>query len=100
MYVLDITRGVSFEASGIKMEDNYAEIFSAFSEMAKATGGLIQSSANAAFAFQKAVDASENYYLLYYSPASYKKDGKFKEIRVQVKNKNYRITHRAGYFAD
>jgi len=100
MYVLDITRRTSFETSEIKMEDYSAEIFSAFSEMAKATGGLIESSANAAFAFQKAVDASENYYLLYYSPSDYKKDGKFKEIRVKIKNKNYRITHRAGYFAN
>ncbi len=100
MYMLDITRGISFEASEIKMEEHSAEIFSAFRELAKATGGLIESSANAAHAFQKAVDASENYYLLYYSPSSYKKDGKFKEIKVKIKNKNYRITHRAGYFAN
>jgi len=100
MYALDITRGISFEASEIQMEDNSAEIFSAFNEMAKATGGLTESSANVAFAFQKAVDASENYYLLYYSPAGYKKDGKFRKIKVITKNKSYRITHRAGYFAD
>jgi hypothetical protein len=100
MYVIDITRQTSFETAEIQMEDYSAEIFSAFSEMAKATGGLIESSANAAFAFQKAVDASENYYLLYYSPSNYKKDGKFKEIKVKIKNKNYRITHRAGYFAN
>jgi hypothetical protein len=100
MYELDITRGTSFETAGVQMEDYSAEIFNAFSEMAKATGGLIESSANAAFSFQKAVDASDNYYLLYYSPSDYKKDGKFKEIKVKIKNKNYRITNRAGYFAN
>jgi len=100
MYALDITRGISFEASEIQMEDNSAEIFSAFNEMAEATGGLAESSANVAFAFQKAVDASENYYLLFYSPSGYKRDGKFRKIKVITKNKSYRITHRAGYFAD
>jgi hypothetical protein len=100
MYSLDITRATSFEASEIQMEDNSAEIFSAFNEMAKATGGLAESSANVAFAFQKAVDASENYYLLYYSPSGYNRDGKFRSIKVKVRGKNFRITHRAGYFAD
>jgi len=100
MYVLDITRGTSFETSEIQMKDYSAEIFSAFSEMAKATGGLTESSANLQFLFEKAVDASENYYILYYSPSNYKKDGKFKSIKVKVRGKNYRVTHRAGYFAN
>ena len=100
MYVLDITRGTSFETSEIQMKDYSAEIFSAFSEMAKATGGLTESSANPQFLFEKAVDASENYYILYYSPSNYKKDGKFKNIKVKAKGKNYRVTHRAGYFAN
>jgi len=86
--------------SGINMQDNSAEIFSAFTVLAKTTGGLTESSANAAFAFKKAMDASENYYLLYYHPSDYKKDGTFKEIKVKIKNQNYTITHRAGYLAD
>ena len=90
----------SMTPSELVYVDKSEDIYSAFREMAKATGGLTESSANAAFAFQKAVDASENYYLLYYSPLNYKKDGKFKNIKVKVKNKNYRIFHRAGYFAD
>ena len=100
MYVLDITRRTSFENSGIQMEDHSYEIFSAFSEMAKATGGLIESSANPQFLFKRAVDASENYYLLYYAPLNYKRDGKFKNIKVKVKGKSYKVTHRAGYFAN
>ncbi len=74
--------------------------FGAFYEVAKATGGLVDSSANPAASFQKASDATENYYLLYYTPKDYKADGKFKEIEVKVKGKNYKVTHRAGYFAD
>ena len=84
----------------IRMEEQTEDIFSAFSEMAKATGGLVDSSANAAASFEKAVEASENYYLLYYSPKNYELNGKFKTIKVKLKNMNYRVTHRAGYIAN
>jgi hypothetical protein len=60
----------------------------------------VESSSNAAASFEKAVIASENYYLLYYNPKSYKADGKFKKITVKVKGKKYKVTHRAGYLAD
>jgi hypothetical protein len=85
---------------GIYMQEQSEDIFSAFTEMAQATGGLATSSSNPEFLFQKASDASENYYLLYYTPQAYQADGKFKNIHVKVKGKSYRITHRAGYFAD
>ena len=77
-----------------------ADTFTPFFEMAKASGGLAESSANAAFLFQKAVDVSENYYLHYYSPKEYLGDGKFKTIKVHVKGKGYRVVHRLGYFAN
>ncbi|MDH4220634.1 MAG: hypothetical protein OEW23_17890 [Candidatus Aminicenantes bacterium] len=84
---------------GIRMEEHSEDIFSVFHEMAKATGGYSASSANSAFLFQQALGASENYYLLYYTPQNYKSDGKFKEIKVKVKDKNFRVEHRLGYFA-
>lgn len=82
------------------MEDHSEDIFAAFREMAIATGGFVDSSAMADFLFKRAVEASENYYLLYYSPSSYSSDGKFKEIKIKVKNQDYRVFHRAGYFAN
>ncbi len=85
---------------GIYMEDHSEDIFSAFREMAVATGGFIDSSARADYLFKAAVEASENYYLLYYSPDNYAADGQFRNIKVKVKNKDYRIFHRAGYFAN
>jgi hypothetical protein len=84
---------------GTSFEDRSEGIFSAFKEMAEATGGLTDSSANISSAFKEASQASENYYLLYYSPQGYRNDGRFRNIKVKVKNKDYRITHRAGYFA-
>ncbi len=76
------------------------DIFSAFKDVAEATGGVVDSSTNAAASFRKAVEASENYYLLYYSPKNYVANGKFMEITIKVKGQNYKITHRAGYIAD
>ena len=85
---------------GVHLIDQSAEIFGAFHEMAEATGGITDSSANVAASFERAAIASENYYLLYYTPKDYKSDGKFKSIKVKVKGKSYRITRRAGYIAD
>jgi VWFA-related protein len=80
--------------------DQSMQIFSAFNKMAQVTGGVTESSANISFSMEKAAQASENYYLLYYAPKDYRADGKFREIKVKVKGKNYRVTHRAGYIAD
>ena len=85
---------------GVYMADHSEDIFSTFQEMAVATGGYIDSSARADVLFKNAVQASENYYLLYYSPRSYIADGQFKEIQVKVKNRKCRVFHRAGYFAN
>ena len=85
---------------GIYFEEHSEDIFAPFLEMSKATGGLAESSSNPQFLFEKAVEASENYYLVYYSPSNYRRDGKFKSIKVKVRGKNYRVTHRAGYFAN
>ena len=83
-----------------KQMESSMDSFRGFSEIAEVTGGLIDSSANAAASFERAVDYSESYYLLYYSPKNYKADGKFKKIKVEVKGQSYRITHRTGYVAD
>jgi hypothetical protein len=85
---------------GIVMQEQSEDLFSAFSEMAQATGGLSTSSANPEFLFRRAGEAADNYYLLYYTPSNYTGDGEFKNIRVRVRGKSYRVTHRAGYFAD
>ncbi len=85
--------------SDIIMVAKSEDIYSAFNEIARATGGISTTSANAAAAFKTAVDASENYYLIYYKPQNYKADGKFHELKVKVKSGNYNVIHRAGYIA-
>jgi len=85
---------------GISMQEQSEDIYQAFREIARATGGFSDSSANPAYLFKNALQASEDYYLLYYSPKGYTSDEKFKEIQVRVKDKDCKIIHRLGYFAN
>jgi hypothetical protein len=85
---------------GVHFEEHSEDIFSAFKQMSSATGGFSESSMNPDFLMRKAAEASEIYYLLYYSPVEYKSDGKFREIKVRIKRPGYQVSHRAGYFAN
>ena len=85
--------------TGLNMREQSEDMFSIFSEVAQATGGIVDTSQNPAYAFKNASDISESYYLLFYSPENYRRDGKFKNIEVKVKNKDYKIIYRRGYFA-
>ncbi len=87
-------------AEGVTMTEQSEDIYSAFREVALATGGITDSTANIEAALRKASEASENYYLLYYQPRDYKPDKTFKNIVVKVKGGPYRISHRVGYFAN
>jgi hypothetical protein len=85
---------------GIQYSEQSEDIFSAFREMARATGGFVETSANASFLMKSAVESSENYYLLYYTPRPYNKDGKFHKIVVKVKDKDCRVSYRLGYYGN
>lgn len=86
--------------SGVAMREQSEDVFRAFSQVAQATGGIVDTSQNPLAGFQNAIESSEVYYLLYYSPEDYKKDKRFKEIAVKAKNPNYSVLHRLGYFAN
>lgn len=85
---------------GVRMEEHSEDVFAPFREMARATGGVALSGASPAGLMKEAVQASQNYYLLYYSPAAYTSDGRFRSLQVRVRSGKYRIAHRAGYIAD
>jgi hypothetical protein len=85
---------------GVHFQERSEDIYGAFREMANATGGFVDSSANLASSFKRAVDAAENYYLLYYSPNKYHRDGQFKQIKVRVKDRGCSVVHRMGYFSN
>jgi len=84
---------------GVYFEEWSSDVFSAFREMAEATGGFFDSSANPAPIFHNALQASENYYLLYYSPGKIEEtETVFRKIEVRVKKGDYRVLHRSGYY--
>jgi VWFA-related protein len=87
-------------AGGITMREQSEDFFSAFKKTAQATGGIVDTSTNPSAAFQNALKAGENYYLLYYSPANYTSDGSYKKIEVRVKNPKCKVTFRQGYISN
>ncbi len=84
---------------GVRTEEQVDDIFSAFNEIAKASGGFVDSSSNPASLLMRAVEASETYYLLYYTPTNKERDGRFREIKVKVNVPGVSVVHRQGYFA-
>lgn len=86
-------------SSGIYMREQSEDVYKALSEAAEATGGCVDTSQNPGIGFKNALNRSDDYYLLYYSPKNYVRDGRFKNIEVKVKDNDYRVIHRLGYFA-
>ncbi|NOR14250.1 MAG: hypothetical protein GQ544_00955, partial [Candidatus Aminicenantes bacterium] len=85
---------------GVQMVESSEDIFSAFREMAVSTGGIVDVSSRPLASLQYAIEASENYYLLYYAPKKYIPDGKFRTIKVTVKGKSLKVIHREGYYSN
>jgi VWFA-related protein len=88
------------KVAGVVMEEQSEDLFAPFREMSRATGGYMASTANLESAMRSAVSASENYYLLYYTPKDYAADGRFRSLKVKLKSGNARLSHRMGYIAD
>lgn len=86
--------------SGLTMREQSEDVFRIFSSVSQATGGVVDNSQDPAAAFRRVSAIAESYYILYYSPRDYKRDGKFKQIEVKIKNRSCKIIHRSGYFAD
>ncbi len=83
--------------TGIDMREQSEDVFKTFTQIAEKTGGVIDSSQNPFHAFKKGCDISENYYILYYTPAG-SAGVDFNQIEVRIKNKDYAVTHRDGYY--
>jgi len=87
------------EVSGVYFEERSEDVFNAFREMTAATGGYFESASNPATMFRNALEAAENYYLLYYTPSSMSDtDKNFRHIVVRVKREGVRVVYRTGYF--
>jgi VWFA-related protein len=94
----------SFDATGVGerlSSQSQTASLNAMKSIAKDTGGFsIINSNDLLGGLQNIVSESSSYYLLAYYPENNQKDGKFKEIKVNIKsNQNLIIKTRKGYFA-
>ena len=87
--------------SRVRGKEHSEDIFSAFSTIAEATGGVTTTAQTPSAGFKEVLDGTETYYLLYYSPSNKNSKGNndFRKIEVEIKDQKYTVKHRAGYFA-
>jgi len=83
--------------AGIVMREQSEDIFKLYSRVAQATGGIIDNSQNPASAIKDVLKKREKCYLLVFTPSPGPKDGTFKPITVQIKDKDYKVVSRQGY---
>ncbi len=83
--------------TGIDMREQSEDVFKTFTQIANASGGVVDNSQNPYYAFQQGCDIAGHYYILYYTPTG-SAGMDYNEIEVRVKNPDYRVTHRGGYY--
>ncbi|MDQ2777047.1 MAG: VWA domain-containing protein [Acidobacteriota bacterium] len=72
---------------------------SAMAQLAEATGGIYFHGNNDLLAgLHRASDDERERYVFAYSPSNASVDGKYREIRVEVKDKRLRVYAKAGYW--
>jgi hypothetical protein len=88
---------------GIRMEEHSEDVYNAWKGICAATGGYFGSSSRPEILLQSAVEATENYYLIYYTPKNtdFSEERKFRRVSVQVKDRGRcQVLHRIGYYED
>jgi len=83
--------------TGIDMREQSEDVFKTFTQLARATGGVVDNSQNPYHAFQQGCETAGKYYILYYTPAG-SSGTDYNEIEVRIKDPDYRVTHRGGYY--
>jgi len=86
------------DVPGVVMREQSEDLYEIFSELAQSTGGIVTSAQNPDAALKDASNVADKCYLLYYSPNQSTSDDQFKNIELKIKDKNYKVFHREGYF--
>jgi len=84
--------------SGVTMREQSEDVFKIFSQIAAATGGIVDASENPETAVRDALTNAEASYILVYRSSSAAEKGAFNTITVRVKNRSLKIFNRAGFF--
>ena len=90
----------SENVSGIYMREQSEDLFELLSAIANSSGGVVDTSQDPFVAFQSGLKKADSFYILYYTPKNYRKDGAFKSLEVKIKEKPYSLTYRKGYIAN
>jgi hypothetical protein len=80
----------------IVMREQSEDIFRLLADIAKATGGVVETSQNPAAGMASALKILERAYLLEF--VSQDEGNSFKSLSVSVKGRSYRVIHRQGFF--
>jgi hypothetical protein len=97
--LIDIPADSPATVGAAKMNPVGEEYYSAFVQLARATGGTVVSGLNPAEAYDKIGESLGTYYLLYYQPTNTAKDGAFRTIRVLARNRVAELNYCRGYYA-
>ncbi len=91
-----------FSGRGVQQQfDQLASSQDTLTSLSAETGGRSFTDSNDfGEAFARVERDMSAYYLLGYSATNTVKDGRFRRIQVRVKNGNYKVEARAGYYAD
>lgn len=84
---------------GANMKEQSEDVFSVFSQIARATGGVCETASSPVASFKKAAASSNDYYILYYAPLNSARDKTFRTVRVALKRMGLSVAHRLGYYA-
>lgn len=85
--------------AGVNMREQSEDVFKALSSIARATGGITDSSQNPAASLKTAMAATDAFYILYFTPSTAAPPGTFLDVDVKVKRPDCRVVCRAGYLA-
>jgi hypothetical protein len=67
-------------------------------QIASGTGGTFYKDTNdLGKAFEELLDATRHYYVLAFEPEALKGPGKYHKLKVRLKGKGYKVSHRVGY---
>jgi hypothetical protein len=83
--------------SRVVMREQSEDVFRALSDVASATGGVVNTSQNPLSGIRTVLKGAERYYLLDYEAGAPNPAGVLNTIRIRIKGKDYKVTHRAGY---
>lgn len=82
----------------IVLREHSGDMFHFYQKLAQETDGIAETTSLPASGLRKAAESAAIYYRLTYTSPDRKKDGAFRPVAIKVKNKDYRVSVRSGYF--